>query len=93
MIVKETQPKTILSNSKIYPYVINPYTGCQHNCSYCYARFMKRFTGHSEPWGKFVDVKITAPDLLRREITKKNRPGFGSVVYVIPINHLKQNIS
>ena len=71
MIVKETQPKTILSNSKIYPYVINPYTGCQHNCSYCYARFMKRFTGHSEPWGQFVDVKITAPDLLRREITKK----------------------
>ena len=71
MIIKETQPKTILSNSKIYPYVINPYTGCQHNCSYCYARYMKRFTGHSEPWGQFVDVKITAPDLLRREITKK----------------------
>jgi DNA repair photolyase len=32
---------------------------------------MKRFTGHSEPWGQFVDVKIKAPDLLRLEITKK----------------------
>jgi DNA repair photolyase len=72
MITKETHPKTILSASKVYPYVINPYTGCQHNCSYCYARFMKRFTGHSEPWGQFVDVKITAPDLLRREIGRKN---------------------
>jgi DNA repair photolyase len=71
MIIKETQPKTVLSISKVYPYVINPYTGCQHNCSYCYARFMKRFTGHSEPWGQFVDVKIKAPDLLRLEITKK----------------------
>ncbi len=71
MIIKETQPKTILSDSKIYPYVINPYTGCEHNCTYCYARFMKRFTGHLEPWGQFVDVKITAPDLLRREITRK----------------------
>jgi DNA repair photolyase len=71
MIVKEIQSKAILSASKIYPYVINPYTGCQHGCSYCYARFMKRFTGHREPWGQFVDVKVNAPDLLRLEITKK----------------------
>ncbi|OGN90468.1 MAG: radical SAM protein [Chloroflexi bacterium RBG_13_48_10] len=71
MIVKEIQSKTILSVSKVYPYVINPYTGCQHNCLYCYAHFMKRFTGHREPWGQFVDVKVNAPELLRREITKK----------------------
>jgi DNA repair photolyase len=32
---------------------------------------MKRFTGHKEPWGQFVDVKVNAPDLLRREITRK----------------------
>ena len=73
MIIKEIQSKTILSVSKVYPYVINPYRGCQHSCSYCYARFMKRFTGHKEAWGQFVDVKINAPDLLRREITKKKR--------------------
>jgi DNA repair photolyase len=73
MIVKEIRAKTILSISKIYPYVINPYVGCQHNCSYCYARFMKRFTGHKEPWGQFVDVKINAPELLKVEITKKKR--------------------
>jgi DNA repair photolyase len=71
MVIKETRPKTILSLSKVYPYVINPFTGCQHSCSYCYARFMKRYSGHNEPWGQFVDVKVNAPDLLRREITKK----------------------
>ncbi|MCE5209727.1 MAG: radical SAM protein [Chloroflexi bacterium] len=71
VIIKETHPKTILSVSKVFPYVINPYTGCQHNCTYCYARFMKRFTGHPEPWGQFVDVKITAPELLQREIIRK----------------------
>ena len=71
MIIKEIQSKGILSKSKVYPYVINPYTGCQHGCSYCYARFMKRFTGHREPWGQFVDVKLNAPVLLRLEITKK----------------------
>jgi len=73
MIIKEIQSKTILSISKVYPYVINPYTGCQHNCSYCYAHFMKRFSGHKEPWGQFVDVKVNAPDLLRREISRKRK--------------------
>ena len=73
LIVKEILAKTILSKSKIYPWVINPYTGCQHGCSYCYARFMKRVTGHREPWGEFVDVKINAADLLREEIKKKKR--------------------
>ena len=71
MLVQEIHSKSILSASKIYPYVINPYTGCQHNCLYCYAHFMKRFTGHKEPWGQFVDVKLNAPDLLRQEIIRK----------------------
>ena len=35
---------------------------------------MKRFTGHSEPWGQFVDVKINAVILLEKEILKK-KPG------------------
>jgi len=73
MIVKEVPAKSILSVSKVYDYVVNPYIGCQHGCSYCYARFMKRVTGHREPWGEFVDVKINAADLLVVEINKKKR--------------------
>jgi len=73
LLVKEIQAKSILSKSKVYPYVINPYVGCQHGCSYCYARFMKRVTGHREHWGEFVDVKVNAPELLRRELQKKKR--------------------
>ena len=71
MIVKEIYARTILSKSKVFDYAINPYVGCQHACSYCYARFMRRFTGHREPWGEFVDVKINAQDLLRQEIDRK----------------------
>jgi len=71
MIIREVYPKSILSKSQVYPYVINPYTGCQHNCAYCYARFMKRFTKHKEAWGQFVDVKVTAPELLQGEIIRK----------------------
>jgi DNA repair photolyase len=73
MIVKEIHSKTILSKSKVHDYVVNPYVGCQHACTYCYARFMKRFTGHKEPWGEFVDVKVNAVDLLRVEIGKRKR--------------------
>jgi len=71
MIIKEILSKTILSKSKVYPYVINPYLGCQHSCFYCYARFMKKYSGHLEPWGQFVDVKINAPELLKKEIVRK----------------------
>jgi len=70
MIVREIYARGILSKSKVFDYVINPYIGCQHGCAYCYARFMKRFTRHKEPWGQFVDVKINAPDLLQDEIHK-----------------------
>ena len=42
-------------------YSVNPYVGCPHSCKYCYASFMKRFTGHTEPWGAFLDVKNWKP--------------------------------
>jgi DNA repair photolyase len=71
VIVTEIQAKSVLSDSKIYDYTVNPYVGCAHACSYCYARFMRRFTGHREPWGEFVDVKMNAPELLAREIRRK----------------------
>lgn len=71
--VRETLAKAVLSTSKIYDYALNPYTGCEHACSYCYARFMRRFSGHREPWGEFVDVKVNAPDLLEIEVRRKKR--------------------
>ncbi len=71
MLIKEIPAKSILSKSKVFDYALNPYTGCEHSCTYCYARFMKRFTGHRENWGEFVDVKINAPELLIEEIRRK----------------------
>ena len=71
MKIREITAKSILSTSQVSDYALNPYVGCQHACVYCYAKFMKRFTGHKEEWGSFVDVKINAPELLAREVTKK----------------------
>lgn len=71
MIIREIFVKSILSKSQVYDYALNPYVGCSHACRYCYAAFMKRFTGHRERWGEFVDVKINAPELLVQELRKK----------------------
>jgi DNA repair photolyase len=68
-ITRQIEAKSILSKSGIdgITYCVNPYVGCSHGCVYCYASFMKRFTGHREPWGSFVDVKVNAPRLLEKQ--------------------------
>jgi DNA repair photolyase len=68
--ITEKNVKSILSKTKLgSDFVINPYIGCMHKCIYCYARFMRKYSGHAEPWGLFVDVKINAPELIK--INKK----------------------
>lgn len=61
--VKLVEAKSIFSKSNlpVCDYSANPYVGCSHACRYCYASFMKRFSGHEEPWGDFVDVKMWKP--------------------------------
>ena len=58
-LIREIQVRNILTKSDlpVCDYSVNPYVGCTHACRYCYASFMKRFTGHTEPWGSFLDVK------------------------------------
>lgn len=58
-IINEIDVKSVLkkSNLPVCEYSVNPYVGCPHACKYCYASFMKRFTGHMESWGTFLDVK------------------------------------
>jgi DNA repair photolyase len=74
VVVRETVCKTILNKSSISDYSLNCYTGCAHGCVYCYARFMQRFHPHDEPWGKFVDVKINAVEVLKRQL-RRSKPG------------------
>jgi len=73
--IQEIKAKSILTRSGIpgVDYCINPYVGCFHGCRYCYATFMKRFTGHTEAWGSFVDVKVNSPEVLQRQLQRKAR--------------------
>lgn len=59
ILIRDVETKNIMTRSSlpVGGYSVNPYVGCTHGCKYCYASFMKRFTGHAEPWGSFLDVK------------------------------------
>jgi len=72
--VRETLCKTILNRGGLSDYSLNCYTGCTHACVYCYARYMQRFHPHAEPWGEFVDVKVNAVEVLKRQL-RRAAPG------------------
>ena len=59
LLIRDVETKNIMTKSSlpVGGYSANPYVGCTHGCKYCYASFMKRFTGHTEPWGTFLDIK------------------------------------
>jgi DNA repair photolyase len=69
-VVREVACKTVLNHSSLGGYSLNCYTGCAHACVYCYARFMQRFHPHEEPWGAFVDVKVNAAEVLKRQLRR-----------------------
>ena len=74
MKIKEINVNDYLTKSNLpsSDYVINPYVGCTHGCRYCYASFMKRFTGHKENWGDFIDIKKCNKKINLKKISGKN---------------------
>lgn len=63
MEVRKKEVKSILTKSPVHGgYTASPYAGCAHECMYCYARYLKDWTGHEqEQWGGYVDVKYWNP--------------------------------
>jgi len=72
VICREIEARSLLTKTGIpgSDYCLNPYVGCAHGCRYCYATFMKKYTGHTEQWGTFVDAKTNAPDILRQQMSR-----------------------
>ncbi len=73
IIEKEIEVKDYLTKSNLpaSDYVMNPYVGCPHGCKYCYASFMKRFTGHNEEWGTFIDIKRCPKPINKKRLRGK----------------------
>lgn len=80
ILIKTVKTKNIMTKSTlpVGGYSVNPYIGCTHGCKYCYASFMKRFTGHDELWGTFLDVKCW-PEIKNPEKYKGQKIVIGSV--------------
>lgn len=75
----------VKSNLPGSDWAINPYNGCLFGCMYCYAAQIARWKHPDEEWGTYLDVKINAPELLKKELEKlRNKTGkknFGSVFF------------
>jgi DNA repair photolyase len=67
--------ETILSKNDSpdvgFAYGVNSYRGCEHGCSYCFARPFHEYLGFSSglDFETKIMVKLRAPELLRRELT------------------------
>ena len=71
--IKEIQAKSIIGSTQVpsADFVINPYTGCQFACMYCFASFMGRFVGETnQNWGNYVYVKTNAVELMQKDILR-----------------------
>ncbi len=71
--IKEIEAKSIIGTTQVpsADYVINPYTGCQFACMYCFASFMGRFVGETNNnWGNYVYVKTNAVELMEKDIKR-----------------------
>ncbi|HMK46070.1 MAG TPA: radical SAM protein [Methanocella sp.] len=75
MKYREIRCKTALSRSGLagLDYSLNPYTGCEHSCIYCYAPSTIFYRG-DDPWGTFVQAKSNIPIILEKE-SRKVRKG------------------
>jgi DNA repair photolyase len=76
--VFEEQAKSILTRnaSPDVPFTVslNPYRGCEHGCIYCFARPTHSYLGLSPglDFESRIYAKVNAPDLLARELAKRN---------------------
>lgn len=74
----EVFPKTIVNQVKSpdvgMEWSMNPYQGCEHGCTYCYARNSHEYWGYSagSEFEQVILVKKNAPQLLEKHLQKKS---------------------
>jgi DNA repair photolyase len=79
--VYEEEAKSVLTENDSpdvgFRFSVNPYRGCQHSCSYCYARPSHQYLGFGAgtDFERRIVVKTNAPEALRRDLSKRSWKG------------------
>ncbi|MGJ8527061.1 PA0069 family radical SAM protein [Maritalea sp.] len=75
--VRDERAKTIITKNESpdlnFDRSINPYRGCEHGCSYCFARQTHAYLGHSAgiDFERELYAKVNAAERLREELSRK----------------------
>lgn len=83
--------RTALSPSRLpgLRYSLNPYTGCEHGCIYCYSRSVFRDRQLAQDWGKFVRIKNNVSEVLEGELKHKPKGTIGLSTVTDPYQPLE----
>ncbi len=75
MKIVEYSSKTAISKSNLpeLDYAVNPYSGCQHRCIYCFAIDFTHIDDARENWGHSVYVKTNLIEILQKQIKGMRR--------------------
>lgn len=71
---REDRAKSVITRNQSpdvhFDQSINPYRGCEHGCSYCFARPSHTYLGHSAglDFERLLYAKLDAGNILRREL-------------------------
>ena len=74
--VQEIHCKSMLNRINVpdfpFHWTLNPYRGCRHACTYCYARPTHEFLGMNsgKDFEQRVFAKVNAPEVLRQELKR-----------------------
>src|ERR687896_1203555 len=77
----EVESKSIINlvpgNYLPFKWTINPYRGCSHSCSYCFARTTHTYMDMNagKDFETKIVIKVNAPQLLRKELRAKRWKG------------------
>ena len=77
----EVEAKSVINHvpGRFLPFAwtINPYRGCTHSCSYCFARVTHTYMDMNagRDFESKIVVKVNAPEVLRRQLARKTWKG------------------
>src|SRR5947209_8237188 len=76
VFVEQVNAKSIFSQATGFirrggfDWTCNPYIGCTYGCTYCYAMFLPQNQRPRDEWGKWLQAKVNALELARKQARK-----------------------